>query len=85
MLALLKALPIGAQVGIALAILGAAGGGYVAWRSSIFNQGAAYERQQQQERDDEAVGKAGDARGAVRDCRERGGVWSQSRGVCDWR
>lgn len=82
MFGLLRALPIGVQVGLAIAVLGAIGGGYYAWRTSIFNEGVAYERQQQQERDNEAIGRADDARNAVRACRDRGGMWDQQTSQC---
>lgn len=85
MLTLIKALPIGAQIGIALAVMAAAGGGYYAWRTSIFNEGAAYEHAQQKERDDEAVAKARAGRNDVRECNDAGGLWDTTRGICDGR
>lgn len=82
MMALFRLLPIAWQIGIALAVAGVVAGGYLAWRSSIYNQGAAGERAQQKERDDEIVGEADGARSAVRRCWDAGRVWDQSRGVC---
>lgn len=85
MIALLRLLPIGAQIGIGVAVLVAIGGGYYAWRSGVFDKGVQYERAQQKERDDEAVEHARDGRLTVRDCYDRGGVWDASRGVCNGR
>lgn len=82
---MLKLLPIGAQIGIAFAVLTALGGGYYAWRSGVFDKGVAYERAQQKDRDDEAVAKARAGSSAADACNDAGGVWSQSRGVCDGR
>lgn len=81
-LSLLKLLPIGAQVAIALALLSAAGGGFYAWRSGIFNKGVEYEHAQQKERDDEAVSEAREGRLDVRSCYAAGRVWDITRGVC---
>jgi len=82
MLALLRLLPIGAQIGIAIAVIAAAGGGYLAWRSSIFNQGAAFERAEQKERDDDARARGRAGRNAVDTCYDLGGVWDSKTGFC---
>jgi hypothetical protein len=82
LLALLKALPIGLQIGLALAVLAAAGGGYYAWRSSIFDKGVAYQQEQQKESDDHAVERAQRGIKNVDDCVSAGGAWDQAAGVC---
>jgi hypothetical protein len=82
MLALLRLLPVGAQIGVAVAILVAGGGGYYAWRSGVFNKGVAYEHARQKERDDEAVGEASEGRLDVRTCYNAGRVWDAKVGIC---
>lgn len=82
MLDMLKLLPIGAQIGIALAVLTAIGGGSTAIYVHIYDKGAASEAAKQKERDDEAIAQAAHGRAIVRSCRDAGGVWSQARGIC---
>jgi hypothetical protein len=77
-----RLLPIGAQLAIVLGIAAAAGGGFLAWRSGIFNQGVAYERAEQKERDDEARAHGRAGRNAVDDCYDLGGVWDVKVGKC---
>lgn len=85
MFGMLSGLSLLARAGIVLGLAAALVGGYAAWRYGLINQGVQQERQQQKERDDEAVGNADAGADAVRRCRDAGGMWSQSRGVCDRR
>lgn len=85
MIALLRLLPLSAQVGIGFALIAAVGASYWGWRSHIYNLGYAAAIEAVAAQDKDAIDATEKARARVRDCRNSGGVWDTARGVCDRR
>jgi hypothetical protein len=80
MIALLR--PFLTQLIIGVVACVVLGGGAYAIYSHIYNKGAAHERAEQKERDDEVRGDAREAIGDVDRCYDAGGVWDQQRTKC---
>jgi hypothetical protein len=75
--AFIKGLALWQQIAATLAVLLIVGGTYVAWRSSIYNEGWNSAIEAIARKDKEAVDAADKAAARVDACWNGGGVWAQ--------
>lgn len=80
---LLAFLPLPWRLGLLAAIVAALGGIYLHWRSEIYDEGYSDAKAKVDAQNRDAAGRARDALANTRACRDSGGHWVQSRGVCE--
>ena len=82
MLAALRALPFLGQLGIGVAVIAAAGGGYALWHHRVYQSGYDAALAGVAATDQEAIAARDKAVARVRSCRDAGGVWDTTAGKC---
>lgn len=83
MIAALKLLPIGVQLGLAAAVFALITGGAATAYLTIYNRGYAAAVEAIAKRDKVAIDAVRKATTEVRSCYAGGGTWDATRGVCE--